>query len=162
MMPMTPPEFVLDTNVFVTAKNGYYAFDICPSFWHSILTAIQNGQVVVIDRVLDEILAGNDELTNWMRAHVSELSVSSSDDFVRAAYSQMVTWVLQNQQFTDAAKAEFTGVADGWIAAYASAHNATVVTLEIFDAGIERKVKLPNICVNSMSIASIPLKCFAD
>ena len=57
----------------------------------------------------------------------------------------MTTWVQQGQ-FTPAAKAEFAAAADGWIAAYAREIEATVVTLETYDANIKRKVKLPNVC----------------
>ena len=31
---MTAPKaFLLDSDVFIAAKNAYYAFDICPGFW---------------------------------------------------------------------------------------------------------------------------------
>ena len=143
---MKPPHFVLDTDTLITAKNRYYAFDICPSFWSSLLTVIQNSQAVVIDKVLDEVLAGNDELTTWMKANVATLSVASSDGLVIAAYRQMAAWVQCNQQFNPAAKAEFLDSADGWVAAYASVHNATVVTLETLDPNIQKRVKLPNVC----------------
>ncbi|MBF0147506.1 MAG: DUF4411 family protein [Magnetococcales bacterium] len=26
-------DYLLDSNVFIEAKNRYYAFDICPGFW---------------------------------------------------------------------------------------------------------------------------------
>ena len=26
-------KYLLDSNVFIEAKNRYYAFDICPGFW---------------------------------------------------------------------------------------------------------------------------------
>ncbi|MGL5096417.1 MAG: DUF4411 family protein, partial [Planctomycetia bacterium] len=29
--------YLLDSNVFITAKNSYYAFSICPGFWDSLL-----------------------------------------------------------------------------------------------------------------------------
>jgi hypothetical protein len=29
--------YIVDSNVFITAKNLYYAFDICPGFWKSII-----------------------------------------------------------------------------------------------------------------------------
>ena len=145
MILMIHPQFVLDTNVFVSAKNDYYAFDICPSFWDKLIDAFQNGDIVSIDRVYDEILQRNDELTDWARNEASAMFVPSTDQAVATAYSQMLNWVQQND-FTPAAKAEFLDAADGWLAAYASVHNATVVTLETFDANIKRRVKLPNVC----------------
>ncbi len=33
---MTPgPIYVIDSDVFISAKNGYYAFVICPGFWEA-------------------------------------------------------------------------------------------------------------------------------
>ncbi len=34
-----PAVFVLDSDVFIAAKNAYYAFDICPGFWDAIIRA---------------------------------------------------------------------------------------------------------------------------
>ena len=57
-----------------------------------------------------------------------------------------MTWSQGQAQFTDAAKAEFASVADGWLVAYALAKGCVVVTLEQFDAKIRRRVKVPNAC----------------
>jgi hypothetical protein len=27
--------YILDSDVLITAKNSYYAFDLCPGFWRS-------------------------------------------------------------------------------------------------------------------------------
>lgn len=29
--------YLVDSDVFITAKNLYYPFDICPGFWNSLL-----------------------------------------------------------------------------------------------------------------------------
>ena len=34
-----PVPFLLDSDVFIAAKNAYYAFDICPGFWKGVLRA---------------------------------------------------------------------------------------------------------------------------
>ena len=146
MRPVTSPRFVLDSNVLITAKNSYYSFDICPAFWIALISASKNGRILSIDRVRDELLAGNDDLSRWVKLYVSGIFVPSSEPAVRAAYSRMVSWVQRNPQFTRPAKAEFARVADGWLAAYASVHGATVVTLETFDPSIKRRIKLPNVC----------------
>lgn len=48
--------------------------------------------------------------------------------------------------FTDAAKAEFAGGADGWLVAYGAVHDLIVVTHETHQANQRRKVKVPNAC----------------
>ncbi|MCG8556092.1 MAG: DUF4411 family protein [Proteobacteria bacterium] len=34
---VVPRFYVVDSDVFITAKNRYYAFDICPGFWKSVI-----------------------------------------------------------------------------------------------------------------------------
>lgn len=59
------PVYVLDANVFVEAKNKYYAFDIAPFFWDSLATYAEKGVIKSIDRVLTELKRGHDELKDW-------------------------------------------------------------------------------------------------
>ena len=54
----TPSTYLLDSDVFIAAKNAYYAFDICPGFWEAILQAHQHGSVKSIDRIESELLSG--------------------------------------------------------------------------------------------------------
>ena len=145
MMPMAPPQFVLDTNVLIQANLSYYAPDFHQSFWRILLEEYQSGQLASIDKVRDEIYRIDDNLSAWVRAEASGMFVSSELQSVADTFGEMVSWVQQGQ-FTAAAKAEFAAAADGWIAAFAREMGATVVTLEIYDADIKRKVKLPNVC----------------
>lgn len=68
----TPPTFLLDSDVFIAAKNAYYAFDICPGFWKGILLAHAQARVRSIDRVRNELLSGRKEedLVQWVRNDV--------------------------------------------------------------------------------------------
>ena len=143
---MKHPHYVLDADVLMTANRNYYAPDICPSFWQRLIQAHQEGHLVSIDRVRDEILNGNDSLVKWAKEEATDIFAPSTELIVADIFSRISDWVQQNNQFTDAAKEEFLGAADGWLAAYARANNATVVTLETFDANIRRRVKLPNVC----------------
>ena len=116
-MAIIHPRYVLDADVFITANNGYYAPDICPSFWGCLLQAHREGHVISIDRVRDELLDGNDNLKDWVLDQASHMFVPSTDSAIVATFSHMSMWVQQNQQFTNAAKAEFADAADGWLAA---------------------------------------------
>ena len=58
--------YVLDTNVFITAHRSYYPLSLCPGFWKVLTHYSQQGYVLSIDRVRNEILNG-DELANWVR-----------------------------------------------------------------------------------------------
>lgn len=59
--------YLLDANVFIQAKNLHYGLDFCPAFWEWLIDNNVSGRVFSIDKVADEIAAGADELTDWMR-----------------------------------------------------------------------------------------------
>ncbi len=42
--------YLLDTNVFIEAKNRYYSFDICPAFWGWLAAASKTKTVASIKR----------------------------------------------------------------------------------------------------------------
>ena len=59
--------YLLDTNVFIEAKNRHYGFDFCPAFWDWIDHAHQAGTVFSIDKVAGELGAVDDELESLAR-----------------------------------------------------------------------------------------------
>jgi hypothetical protein len=46
--------YLLDSNVFIQAKNLHYGFDFCPVFWEWIGQSHAAGTVFSIDKVADE------------------------------------------------------------------------------------------------------------
>jgi hypothetical protein len=146
-MSAAPPIYVVDTNVFVQAHRRHYAFDICPGFWDCVIHYHETGRVISIDRVRDEILAG-DALEAWVKNSAPKtLFASTADPAVTANFAAMVQWVQGEPQFKLEAKTEFAAVADGWLAAYAQAHpNHVVVTHEEFSPDAKKRVPLPNVC----------------
>lgn len=140
------PPFVLDANVFISAMRDYYAFDLAPGFWKSLEDHAKNGRILSIDYVKEELERGKDQLAQWAKNNFSHAFIVTDDQDVQESYREMMTWVQGQDQFLDAAKAEFARVADGWLVAYAKAKGCIVVTLEKFDPDIKRKVKIPNVC----------------
>jgi hypothetical protein len=55
---MAEHRYILDADVFITAKNRYYGFDTCPGFWASIIHYHRAERLYSIDRVRSELLAG--------------------------------------------------------------------------------------------------------
>jgi hypothetical protein len=139
------PQFVVDANVFIEAAKRYYAFDIAPSFWEAMAAHVNSGVLCSIDRILDELKKGKDQLADWADKQIGNAFHKSDGDGCVQAYGGLMQWVAA-QSFTPPAVAEFAKVADGWLVAYAQSISATVVTDEIFDANIKRKVKIPNVC----------------
>lgn len=141
-----PPVFLLDANVFMQAARQYYAFDLVPAFWQALLTHAAGGRVRSIDRVKGEVDKGNDDLKQWATDKFHSWFESTGTVAVLGVYPQIIAWAQGQAQFTEAAKAEFASVADGWLVAYAKTNGCIVVTLEKFDPLIKRKIPIPNVC----------------
>ena len=145
MSRQVQPLFVLDTNVFIGAHNGYYAPDFCPAFWSCILQYFHARRLSSIDRVFTEIEKPVD-LVQWAQDAPNGFFAFSGDQPVVTVYSTIMDWVQNNSQFKLEAKSKFATVADGWLVAYARAHNAVVVTHERFSADAKSRVLIPSVC----------------
>ncbi len=145
MNAQPPTMFLLDTNVFVEAHRRYYALDLCPGFWECLEHYCREPRLLSIDRVRSEIDEG-DALDEWVKQAPDHLFVSTADQAVAQRYRDVMAWVQGNNQFRPEAKAEFARGADGWLIAYAGVHDHAVVTHEVFDPNVRRKVPIPNVC----------------
>ena len=140
--------FVLDTNVFIQAYRQYYPRDICPGFWRALVLQHEDKRVFSIDRVKKEIAEGRDQLTQWANESApGTFFKKTADQAVIGWFQKFVTWVSGEDQYTAAAKAEFANVADGWVVAYAKQNDYCVVTQEVYNPEIKKKVPVPNLCL---------------
>lgn len=87
-----------------------------------------------------------DALYNWTKAAPRELFVSSAGQPVLDTYVDVMTWVQSQPQFLPNAIGEFASGADGWLVAYAQVHELAVVTDEVLDPKVRRRVPIPNVC----------------
>ncbi len=141
--------YLLDSNVFIQAKNHYYSFQICPGFWESLILENAEEMVFSIDRVKTELEKGNDELTQWVEDATSETFFKKTDSkAVIECFTKIMNWVQSEQQYYESSKAEFAGGADPWLIAYAKVNDLVLVTHESFAADSKNKVPIPNVCVN--------------
>lgn len=139
--------YVLDANVFITAKNSYYAFNIAPGFWNALVFYTSKGRIRSIDRIKKQVEEYHDELADWINAgNMAEAFVDSNTPEIVQAYKDIMNWVENNRQFTNAAKEAYANDPDGWLIAYVKANAGCVlVTLEVFDPNIRWKIPIPNI-----------------
>jgi len=136
--------YLLDANVFIQAKNFHYGLDFCPAFWDWLDWANRQGLVFSIERVLDELIAGNDDLAQWAQQRGDSFFLQP-DEQVLAAFGKVSQWV-NTQGYKPAAIHTFFQVADYYLVAHALAHNFTVVTHER-PASTMKRVKIPNVCL---------------
>lgn len=143
---MNGDRYVLDTSVFIEAARRYYALDLAPRFWESLVEHARTGRVMSIDRVQEELGRGKDGLASWANERFGSAFVPTDSPQVIAGYREVMEWVQSQDQFSDAAKADFASKADGWLVAYARASGCVVVTQEVLNPDVRRKVPIPNLC----------------
>lgn len=141
--------YVLDSDVFIAAKNAYYAFDICPGFWDAILRGHSEGYVFSVNRVRGELMSGTktEDLVQWVGKRLPPTFFLDVDEEpVTVAFQEVMLWSQRHSRYSDAAKAKFATGADGWLVAYAKVHGAIVVTNEQAAPDSRREIKLPDVC----------------
>lgn len=142
-------KYLLDANTFIEAHRRYYSFDICPGFWKSLVWLHSKGSVQSIDKVRDELMNGKgvDALKKWVKLVMPSVAFASTNEPpVWEWFGKIQTWVQAAEQFMPAAKQKFASGADSWLIAYAKAHDLILVTHEVFDPLIKKKVPIPNVC----------------
>lgn len=136
--------YLLDTNIFIQAKNLHYGFDFCPAFWQWLIEQNAAHQVASIEKVGDELVSGDDELAGWAAKRGKGFFLSP-DDNVLPALGEVSAWAT-GQNYEPAAIATFLQVADYWLVAHAKATKCIVVTHEVPSETV-RKIKIPNACI---------------
>jgi hypothetical protein len=136
--------YLLDSNVFIQAKNLHYGMDFCPAFWDWLNKQNEAEQVFSIEKVADELVAGDDELSKWADQKGGRFFLPP-DNKVLGALPKVSEWVM-GQQYDPAAISTFFQVADYYLVAHALGHSYVVVTHEIASDAV-RKVKIPNACI---------------
>lgn len=146
---ITNQRFLLDADVFITAKNRYYSFDICPGFWTSMIHRHRRGCVFSIDRVRTELLDGDreDDVVCWVRDEVPDGFFLRSDaPRVVWALTDLMKWAQRHPRYESQAKEKFARGADAWLVAYGRVHGVTVVTNEQSAPESKKSIKLPDVC----------------
>jgi hypothetical protein len=136
--------YLLDANVFIQAKRLHYGLDFCPAFWEWLIVENASGRVVSIEKVSDEIDAGNDDLWMWAQKRGNGFFLKPTGA-LPAALGKVSTWAM-SQSYDQAAVNTFLQVADYYIVGHALASGDTVVTHEIPSTS-KKLVKIPDACL---------------
>jgi hypothetical protein len=138
--------YLFDSNVFIEAKNRYYAFDICPGFWDWMdhIVAAQVGSIIP---VRDELCQGRDDLATWVNARRGRSWFLKVDDKATQQQFAQIAAYVQKGPYKTPAKVQFLAGADPWLIAKAKVVGATVVTHEVLAPDALKRVPIPNICV---------------
>jgi hypothetical protein len=135
--------YLLDSNVFIQAKNLHYGFDFCPAFWDWIDRGHTDAALFSIDKVRDELIGGADELATW--AQQRSAFFLEPDAAVVPSLQAVSAWANAGG-YEPAAVATFLQIADYYLVAHAHAHGHVVVSHEVV-AHSTKKIKIPNACI---------------
>lgn len=138
--------YLLDANVFIQAKNLHYGLDFCPAFWEWMIEQNQAGKVFSIEKVGDEIQAGDDDLSGWAKDRGNGFFLKP-DGAVLQSLGVLSQWATNNG-YEATAVTTFFQVADYYLVSHALANGHTVVTHEIPSNSV-KKIKIPNACIGA-------------
>ena len=144
--------YLLDANVFISAKNLHYGLDFCPAFWDWLIAANRAGRVFSVERVKDELRATKDELLQWAAQHGPEFFLPP-EERAQNAFSAVSAWALNQDYAQDAIHTFLSGGADYYLIGQALADGHTVVTHEV-RANTKNRIKIPNAC-DGLDVACI-------
>ena len=136
--------YLLDSDVFIQAKNLHYGLDFCPAFWDWLIQQNAAGSVFSIEKVGDELDAGADELTAWAAARGPGFFLKP-DDAIIPALGRVSTWVT-GRGYEPAAVNTFLQKADYYLVGHALAHGHVLVTHEVASTS-RKRIKIPDVCI---------------
>ena len=147
--------YILDSNSFIQAHRASYPLDVVFSFWNKVKQLANEGKIISIDKVKNELYDKNDALEEWCKANLPEDFFKDSSQ-VMATYGQVSAWAISKSgHYMQNALNEFLDAdeADAFIVAYALADpaNRIVVTQEVSAPHGKNKVKIPDAC-NALNV----------
>ncbi len=134
--------YLLDTNIFIQAKNLHYGFEFCPAFWDWLDQQNEAGKVFSTEKVSDEIQVADDELANWTRQR-PKLFLAPNNR-IKPSLTALSIWA-NSQSYQQAGVSTFLQSTDYYLVAQAHANDCIVVTHEASSESL-RKIKIPKAC----------------
>jgi Domain of unknown function (DUF4411) len=151
------PKYLVDADVFITAKNFYYRFEFCDAFWQWLLDGHLAELVFSVNQVRNELVDGkkDDLVRKWMENQMPEsfFLPDKKDSATMKAYGQVMTWADSSNHYTRDAIDEFArgNKADAFLVAAAVAHGYRIVTQEKSNPQRKNKIMLPD-AANSFGV----------
>lgn len=142
--------YLIDSDVMIDAKNRHYGFDIVPGFWRWLERAHDDGRVFTVERVSQEVRAGQDELATWMGERPASFILKPGPDD-QSALQAVAEWA-DTAPYRPGVAAGFLDVGDYFLVSQALTRGFTVVTQEVSAPLSRTKLKIPDAC-NAVGVA---------
>lgn len=140
--------YVVDSNFFIQAHRVIYPLDVAISFWDKVKKLAEDGSIVSIDKVKNELYQNDDELKTWCKNNLPDNFFKDSTELINE-YSQVVSWAMSKSgHYLQKALDEFldAGEADAWIVAYGIKNNCIITIYERSQPDRKNKIKIPEPC----------------
>lgn len=142
--------YVVDSNFFIQAHRASYPLDVATSFWTKVIQLAEDGKIISIDKVKNEIFKNEDDLKQWCEINLPDNFFKDTSSIL-PQYSQVVIWAESKRgHYLPNALAEFLDAdeADAWLIAHALTNPAAIVlvTHELSEPNKRNKVKIPDAC----------------
>ncbi|MEG8945626.1 DUF4411 family protein [Rosettibacter firmus] len=144
--------FIVDSNFFIQSHRVTYPLDVATTFWEKVKKLFNEGKVISIDKVKDEIFNNDDELKRWIEINLANEHFKTTEtQEVVNKYTEVVNWAnSKSNHYVLNAINEFLQFekADAWLIAYAIAINegCQIVTQEKSEPNRKSKIKIPDVC----------------
>lgn len=135
--------YLFDADALITPNNTWGSIEHFSPYWDLLVEANANGDALSLEKVYEEVTAGDDEVAEW--AKVNRQFFNALDDESSEINKKVVEYVQSLPQ-PDTEKRKFLKGADPLLISYAIVHKHTVVTCETEVASNCKSVKVPNVC----------------
>jgi len=137
--------YLLDSNVFIEAKQRYYGLDFSPAFWDWLDRSFKAQALASIDRIGQELRDRNDDLTVWAKQH--KHIFLPVDAATQPSFQKLSAWTMDpSLPYSQEARFTFMAKGDYQLVAYAHAHGYVVVTHEVAAPQAKKIIKIPDAC----------------
>src|SRR5689334_18386189 len=120
--------YLIDSDVFIEAKNRHYGFEFCPAFWEWLEANNARGLVFSVEKIGAELKAGHDQLADWAVARGTAFFLPADAGF-NSAMATVASWAA-GSGYHQVAIDQFLSTGDSHLVAHALAHGHIVVTHE--------------------------------
>ena len=143
--------YVVDSNFFIQAHRASYPLDIATSFWSKVTQLAEEGKIISIEKVRNEIFKNEDDLKQWCEINLPDNFFKDTSTII-PQYSRVAAWATSKSgHYLPNALAEFLDAdeADAWLVAYALSDPSRniLVTHELSEPNRKNKIKIPDACI---------------
>lgn len=144
-------KYIIDANIFIQAHRKYYPLDVFSCFWNTLNTLAHSQKIISIDKVKNEVMKNNDDLSKWCVQNMPPFFFIDSSPYM-SDYGIIINKVNSLNRYKPNALSQFADadIADAFIIATAKSFSISerciIVTEEVSNPGSISRVKIPDVC----------------